>query len=173
LFCLIVIGIFGVLSTLGHLVVDQIRAAWHAGSGRKGILLCAFGIGTAIALIFLTSVANPTLATSINTGWTASWQVLDSVVGTKMATAGLAQAHLTDGFAGLMISSVHEFAFQNLTATNAPLYDTFLLLTVLCISYIGIMRGLFSTVLDSEEFSSIVFVPYEYFAIFGGLIVQV
>lgn len=168
-----IIVMLGVLATLGHLAVDQIKAAWHAGNGRKGVMLGAFGIGTALALIFLTSVANPKLANSINTGWTLSWYLLDDFVGTNLGTSGMAHAQLTDSFVKTLPAGVRSFVFQNLTAASAPLYDTFLLLVVLAISYIGILRRVFPRLADPPESVPVTFYPTEYFAIFGGLIVQV
>jgi len=170
---LVFIGILGILTTLGHLVVDQIKGAWHAGNGHKGVMLGAFSIGTALALIFLTSVANPALVNSVNYGWTESWQILDTFTGYELSTSDFAHIQLTNGFVQTMPTSVRNFVFENLINVNAPLYDTFLLITVMAISYMGILRSMPFQLGKQQEKISVTFYPDEYFAIFGGLILQI
>lgn len=169
----IVIGILGILSTLGHLVIDQIRSAWHAGNGRKGVMLGAFSIGTALALIFLTSVANPSLANRVNYGWNESWYIFNDITGLDITQSQFAQINLTRGYVQIMPASVREFVFENLDTASAPLYDTFLLLVVLVVSYMGILRNISQRLEAQTEVIPVTFYPDEYFAIFGGLILQV
>ena len=54
---LVVLAVFGVIATLGRLLIDQIRAAWSAGKGEKHLALGTFAIGSALALIIKCSHA--------------------------------------------------------------------------------------------------------------------
>ena len=170
--CLI-LGLIGIFCILGHLVVDQIKAAWYAGSGKKGILLSAFSIGTAFALIFLTSVANPSSRRSINTGWTASCQLVESKTGASALLNSVAKERPTDIFVNTMPFSVRKFVFDNLTAASTPIYDITMFILVLCVSFVGLFRRLFSKLAETPEDIPVMFYPKEYVMIFGGLITAV
>jgi len=65
------LGITGLVGSIGRFAIDQIRAAWASGESVRGATLALFSIGTALALIFLVSagtlesgpIAEPTVQT--------------------------------------------------------------------------------------------------------------
>ena len=69
LLSIVAVGVFGILVTLGRLVIDQFRAAWVSSVGEKHLVFGTFAIGSAFALVILTSVAAPLVANGVNGGW--------------------------------------------------------------------------------------------------------
>lgn len=173
LFLIIVLGVLGTLSTFGRVIVDQFKSAWDAGGGRKNLLLCSFGIGTALAFIFLTSAATPGLSHNIDIAWASSWFLIDQFIGTHLGVSAIANVHIGDIFARLMVGDIHSLMVEHFTETSAPVHDTFMLLVVLVVSYMGIIRRIFSAPSNPEEFSSITFYPREFFQIIGDLLFQI
>jgi hypothetical protein len=165
--------VVGVLCTLGHLVVDQIRAGWQAGDGRRGVLLAAFAIGTAFALVMLTTVANPLLVDALEEGWTLVRQSVDNLLRTDLAQGSLARLPLVQPYVATMPDGVRIFVFQNLTAAGAPIWDAALLAVLLVLSCVGIGRRMVRGLPHAFQGTPVTFYPREYVALFGGLIVQV
>ena len=169
----IVLVIF-VLNTLGRLVVDQIRAVWTAGRGRKELGLAGFALGSAFALIILTSVGAPQVSAGVDSGWNESLRTIDGVLQGTVASKVFGGLQPTRVFLGVMPGSVEGFVMEHFDNANPPLLDSLLLLVLLSIATLSVLYWAFSAM---EERSSpplqAYFLPREYLAIFGGLLVSV
>ncbi len=118
----------GVLGTLGSTLVDQIRSAWHSGTGHRGILLGAFSIGLAISLLLWASSTSGTGAI-VDGAWHVHSFLLRDVSPTQTLIALLPQG-------------VRDASSVIFGSASPPMFDFLLLALVLPLSFIGIMRGL-------------------------------
>jgi len=168
-----VLGIFLILTTLGRLVVDQFRAAWHSGKGRKELALSGFAVGSAIALIVLTSVAAPPVASGINDGWKHSFEIIDGFIGTNIGASALARIEPTNIFVATMPNSVKTFVFTYLTNAHPPIVDSALFFAIIIIAATSVALRVFPSISKVPTKTRVSFLPTEYFAIFGGLLIAV
>lgn len=165
--------VFGVLTTLGRLLVDQFRAAWSAGKGEKHLALGTFAIGSALALIILTSVAAPPIANGVNVGWQESLQIIDSVTKTHLASNLLGVFEPTRIFVATMPQPVYKFVFTYLTSVPPPVVEAIVLLFILIFATISLSWRLFPSMSDEPVKLTKYFIPKEYLRIFVRLIAPV
>ena len=155
----------GILVVLGNLVVAQLSAGWYAGSGRKGVALGGFAIGSALALILVVGVATPAVADSINSACAAS-------IGLIVSGAQFIPGHqLTDLFLTTLPSVVKDFMFLHMTSIKAPALDSFILLAVLGLANVSVFLKIPRARPHDPEPVPVQFYPAEYVALFGGLLV--
>lgn len=165
------LGIFLILTTLGNLIIDQLKAAWYCGSGRKGLALGGFAIGSAIALVILTSVAAPAVANGVNEGWIQSFGIIDSFAGTSIAS--VAGYEPTKLFVMTMPSFVEGFVFKYLTTVQPPIVDSVLFLVITSLATLSLAAKIFPSMPKVSTMVPVYFLPKDYFAILGGWLVAV
>jgi hypothetical protein len=155
----------GIIALLGRLLIDQYKAAWESGSGSKGVLAGSFSVGLALGLIFLNCYGHSDQMSTIDRAWAevvtfANWISPMNV------------------FEFLIPPSYSEVISLIFSSLSYPLFDSFVLVTVLALSWIGIIRGMFSTLRDefrvtfvSQEALVLVFaVPIGVFLLFSQAI---
>ena len=155
----------GIIALLGRLLIDQYKAAWESGSGSKGVLAGSFSVGLALGLIFLNCYGHSDQMSTIDRAWAevvtfANWISPMNV------------------FEFLIPPSYSEAISLIFSSLSYPLFDSFVLVTVLALSWIGIIRGMFSTLRDefrvtfvSQEALVLVFaVPIGVFLLFSQAI---
>jgi hypothetical protein len=125
----------GIIALLGRLLIDQYKAAWESGSGSKGVLAGSFSVGLALGLIFLNCYGHSDQMSTIDRAWAevvtfANWISPMNV------------------FEFLIPPSYSEAISLIFSSLSYPLFDSFVLVTVLALSWIGIIRGMFSTLRD-------------------------
>lgn len=125
----------GIIALLGRLLIDQYKAAWESGSGSKGVLAGSFSVGLALGLIFLNCYGHSDQMSTIDRAWAevvtfANWISPMNV------------------FEFLIPPSYSEVISLIFSSLSYPLFDSFVLVTVLALSWIGIIRGMFSTLRD-------------------------
>jgi len=118
-----------IVGTAGAFLVDQIRAAWHNGSGHKGVLLGSFSVGLALALIIWVSSGSPVMASAIDQAWQETAFVAQTVRPTQI-------------FDVMLPESVREISHQFFVDADAPNFDALVLALILPISYFGLLRGM-------------------------------
>jgi len=156
----------GIIALLGRLLIDQYKAAWESGSGSKGVLVGSFSVGLALGLIFLNCYGHSDRMSTIDRAWAevvtfANWISPMNV------------------FEFLIPPSYSEVISLIFSSLSYPLFDSFVLVTALALSWIGIIRGMFSTLQDefrvtfvSKEALGLVFaVPIGVFLLFSQAIV--
>jgi len=155
----------GIIALLGRLLIDQYKAAWESGSGSKGVLAGSFSVGLALGLIFLNCYGHSDQMSTIDRAWAevvtfANWISPMNV------------------FEFLIPPSYSEVISLIFSSLSYPLFDSFVLVTALALSWIGIIRGMFSTLRDefrvtfvSQEALVLVFaVPIGVFLLFSQAI---
>ncbi len=155
----------GIIALLGRLLIDQYKAAWESGSGSKGVLAGSFSVGLALGLIFLNCYGHSDQMSTIDRAWAevvtfANWISPMNV------------------FEFLIPPSYREVISLIFSSLSYPLFDSFVLVTALALSWIGIIRGMFSTLRDefrvtfvSQEALVLVFaVPIGVFLLFSQAI---
>lgn len=125
---LVCMGI-GIIALLGNILLDDLRAAWNAGSGLKGTVLASFGIGLAVGLLLLTSSGTPQAIDLVDQVWQATVPVADNFSPMNL-------------FVGILPSAYQAPMQSTFAATGIPIFNALVVLTVLGISYLGIIRGL-------------------------------
>jgi hypothetical protein len=165
------IATFLVLATLGSFVIDQLKAAWYSGSGRKGLALAGFAIGSGIALVILTSVAAPAVANGVNDGWIRSFKIIDGLAGTSIAN--IAGYEPTNLFVMTMPISVEEFVFKYLRNVQPPIVDGALFLGIISLATLSLMARMPLSMAKVSTKVPVSFLPKEYLAIVGGLLIAV
>jgi hypothetical protein len=125
----------GIIALLGRLLIDQYKAVWESGSGSKGVLAGSFSVGLALGLIFLNCYGHSDQMSTIDRAWAevvtfANWISPMNV------------------FEFLIPPSYSEAISLIFSSLSYPLFDSFVLVTVLALSWIGIIRGMFSTLRD-------------------------
>ena len=163
------------LASMGSLVIEQLRAGWHAGRGRKSLMLAGFAVGSAISLVLLQAAANPGLSHSINVALASSFEIsarafegLQPVV-----YAEAVDDTLTDLFLQSLPSTVQVFTLKYLTHAPAPVLDALVLALALLLANVSVIFGILSFgAVDSDE-ATVHFYPKEYFELVGGLLVSV
>jgi hypothetical protein len=124
------LGLFiGFVGSAGHMLIDQIKAAWHSGSGQRGILLGSFAVGLSLVLIFWVSSGSAEMTQIVNSSWTSTAFLFGHTSPVQVLNSLLP--------ASVVVAEPNMFQ----TAT-APVFDSITLLVVLAVSYLGIMRGL-------------------------------
>ena len=128
------------------------------------MLVAGFAIGSALALVTLASIANPTLALALNEALFAPFGWL---VGDSRTTV------VTDLFQLLLPRPVRAFVFANLDHAQAPAIDglIFLAVTVLAVSS-ALVRLLSRTEAPTEPVT-VRFVAKEYALMAAGLFVAI
>lgn len=173
LFVLLVV--FGVLSSLGQLLIDQIRTARMCGAGRKNIALGAFAIGTALALVMLASVAQPGVATALDAGWGQSIRTMADLMRFEVIIQVLGAIHPSQLFVASMPSAVRDFVFAYLTSAPAPVIDALILLLVVVLAILSIIKGMIARLDEKAPRMTDFFLPKAFlgivFGLFGGVIV--
>ncbi|HEX3530145.1 MAG TPA: hypothetical protein VH988_24050 [Thermoanaerobaculia bacterium] len=162
-----------VLSLVGRLLVDQVRAAWNAGKGRKEMALAGFALGSALALVVLASVGAPRLSSGVNSGWINCLGTLDRTLGANVASSTIGWIQPTTVFVATMPASVERFVLQHFDNANPPLVDSLILLIVLAMATISVTLALFLSREESTKGYSDYFLPREYLEVFGGLLFAV
>jgi hypothetical protein len=170
---LVVLAVFGVIATLGRLLIDQIRAAWSAGKGEKHLALGTFAIGSALALIILTSVATPPVSEGVDTGWQQSLQTVDGITSTRIASGILGGLEPTSIFVATMPQPVEKFAFTYLTAVPPPIVEAIVLLLITLLTIVSLLRHMAPTVERKPAKFTKYFIPVEYLKIAFFLIAPV
>jgi hypothetical protein len=170
---LVALAIFGVVTTLGRLLVDQIRAAWSAGKGEQHLALGTFAIGSALALVVLTSVAAPPVSEGVDTGWQQSLQTVDGITSTRIASGILGGPEPTSIFVATMPQPVEKFAFTYLTAVPPPIVEAIVLLLITLLTIVSLLRHLALTVERQPAKFTNYFIPREYLKIAFSLIAPV
>jgi hypothetical protein len=124
------IGLFiGFVGSMGHLLIDQVKAAWRSGSGQRGILLGSFAVGLSVVLIVWVSSGSVEMTRVVDNAWKGSTFLLSDASPVRTCNALLPTFVVTLG----------PTMFQT---ANAPVFDAVVLLLVLLVSYIGILRGM-------------------------------
>ena len=137
-FVLLIVGsVLMAVGTLGSMLLDQFRAAWHSGSGHKGILLGAFSVGLSFALIFWVSLGSGEASRIVDQAWQETALVADSISPMNV-------------FAGFLPDSVRSASVTMFGGNSAPNFDAIILALILPISYFGVLRGL--TMRTTDEF---------------------
>jgi hypothetical protein len=167
------LGIFFIFTTLGRLVVDQIRAAWYSGTGRKGVALGGFAIGSALALIILTSVAAPQIANGVDIGWNHSFEIIDNIIKSEISQSFVSQIKPTSVFVATMPKSVETFVFRYLTNAPPPIVDSALFFAITIVAVLSVTIRVIPALPKIPTKVPVSFLPQEYFAIFGGLLLAV
>ena len=164
---LALLSIFFVLSTLGNVVIDQVKAVWHASRSAKGIAIAGFAIGLAFALVMFMSVGAQEISAGFDAGWLLSFQLLDTFLATQIAqTVGPSPTGI---FIGTMPQAVETFVFEYFTLTFPPLIDAILLGTVLSIATLRVIGGIaWQSDLPAAD---VTFLPREYLIIVWGVLV--
>ena len=155
----------GIIALLGRLLIDQYKAAWESGSGSKGVLAGSFSVGLALGLIFLNCYGHSDQMSTIDRAWAevvtfANWISPMNV------------------FEFLIPPSYSEVISLIFSSLSYPLFS-FVLVTALALSWIGIIRGMFSTLRDEfrvtfvsqEALGLVVAVPIGVFLLFLQAIV--
>ncbi len=160
LFFLIIIFLgIGIIALFGHLLIDQYKAAWESGSGSKGVMAGSFSIGLAVVLIFLNCYGHFDQMAVVDGTWAAILTFANHV--SPMSV-----------FEFLIPSAYRETIQLIFSSLSYPLFNSFVLVTVLVLSYIGIIRGMFSMLKD--EFR-VTFIGREAailaFGVVGGILV--
>lgn len=129
-FILLVIGsVLIVVGSLGAMLLDQFRAAWHSGSGQKGILLGAFSVGLSLSLIFWVSMGSNEASRTIDLAWHE----------TALLANSASPMHI---FGGTLPVAVREASIEMFRSGSAPNFDAIVLALVLPLSYFSVLRGL-------------------------------
>ncbi|MBK9095409.1 MAG: hypothetical protein IPM84_22165 [Anaerolineae bacterium] len=137
-FVLLIVGaVLIVVGTLGSMLLDQFRAAWHSGTGQKGILLGAFSVGLSLALILWVCLGSGEASRSVDQAWSETSLVANSI----------SPMHI---FAGILPVAVRNASIAMFGGNSAPNFDAMILALILPISYFGVLRGL--TMRTTDEF---------------------
>lgn len=137
-FILLIVGSMLIaVGTLGSMLLDQFRAAWHSGSGHKGILLGAFSVGLSFALIFWACLGSGEAPRIVNQAWQETAPIAESISPMNV-------------FAGILPDSVRSASVTMFGGNSAPNFDGIILALILPISYFGVLRGL--TTRTTDEF---------------------
>jgi hypothetical protein len=169
---LVALAVGLVLNLAGRLLVDQVRSAWCAGKGRKEMALAGFALGSALALIVLMSAGTSSGAHGVDQGWQASLSALDHAVGGSVFSSSLGSVAPAGSFWAVMPRAVRDFAVSYFDNANPPLVDSLILLVILGVASASALRGLFSSVASRVPHRvGGYFLPSEYLAVFGGLVV--
>lgn len=167
---ILILAVFLILNVVGRLVVDQIRAAWNSGRSKKELALGGFALGSAFALIVLTSMGVPGLSKGVNTGWQQALATVDGVLPVEIASASLGWIQPAQWFESTMPENVRSFVKDFLGHASAPLVDSLFLLVALIFTNASV---LFGGILERQSTVRVVgsyFLPHEYFTLVGGLI---
>lgn len=153
-FILLIIGsVLIVVGSLGAMLLDQFRAAWHSGSGQKGILLGAFSVGLSLSLIFWVSMGSNEASKAIDLAW--------------HQTALLAKnIPLMQIFGSALPAAVQEASIEMFRNGSAPNFDVIILALVLPLSYFGVLRGL--TMHKADDFK-VSFIHQDILVVGGAL----
>lgn len=162
---------FASLANFGRMVMDPLPAAWHAGNGKKGVALGAFGIGVTFSFIVVTSMANSLLVNTINKGF---WSALIFIGDTQKVIDlhVLSSVDIMGIFTQAFPKEARHFIFQYFVTTSAPIFDTTLLILVTIVSYIGLLRGMYFGLGLHPEPSYVKFHSSEIFSIASGILEQ-
>lgn len=150
-----------VFGLMGHMVTDQVRSAFRVRLGGKNFLLNGFALGSALALVMLSSVAAPEVSNGLAEGWRASIRVLGALTSADLERSWLASVDFTRLFVATMPRSVHEFASSYLVNAQPPIADAFLLLVLLLVSTVNVFLGLVGLGGRTEPARPITFVSQE------------
>lgn len=123
------------VGSLGHLLLDQLKAAWNSGSGHRGILLGAFGVGLSLAVIIWVTSGAPEMTNAVGIAWQSS-------------TPAFSQMSPVEMFNALLPAQVISLAPTLFANATAPIFDAFALLVVLGVSYAGFLRGIRPRIAD-------------------------
>lgn len=157
-FITITVGlILTIVGAAGALLVDQIRAAWHSGSGHKGVLLGSFSIGLSFALIIWVSSGSPAMTLAIDQAWQETTFVAQSIQPSQV-------------FDAMLPDSVREVSHHFFTDTDAPNFDVIVLALILPISYFGLLRGM--TKRYDDEFRA-TFIHKDILVVGGAIILAI
>lgn len=121
-------AVLAVIGSLGHLLVDQFKAAWNSGSGHRGILLGAFGVGLSLAVIIWVTSGSPQMTSVVAIAWHSS-------------TPAFFQASPVEMFNALLPTQIISSTPTLFATASAPIFDAFALLVLLGVSYAGFVRG--------------------------------
>jgi len=136
--------------------------------------LAGFALGSALALIVLMSASNASGAHSVDGGWQACLSTLDRSLGGRAFSVSLGWVAPAGLFWAVTPGAVQAFAVSYFDNVNPPLVDSLILLVILGVASLSALRGLFSVVaLRGPGGLSGYFLPREYLAVFGGLLVAV
>ena len=129
-FILLIVGsVLIAVGTFGSMLLDQFRAAWHSGSGHKGILLGAFSVGLSLALIFWVCLGSNEASRTVDRPWQE----------TALVANHLSPIHI---FSSILPVSVRNASIGMFAGNSAPNFDAVILALVLPLSYFGVLRGL-------------------------------
>jgi hypothetical protein len=168
---LVVLAVGLVLNLAGRLLVDQVRSAWCAGRGCKEMALAGFALGSGLALIVLMSAGTSSGAHGVDQGWQASLSALDHAVGGRVFSWSLGAVAPAGFFWAVMPGAVQDLAVSYFDNANPPLVDSLILLVILGVASVSALRGLFSSIAYRVPHRvGGYFLPSEYVAVFGGLI---
>ncbi len=127
----------GIFALFGHLLIDQYKAAWESGTGSKGVIAASFSIGVALSLVFLNCYSDIEQMAVIDTIWVDVVPFVREVSPISIFEAFIPQVY-------------RELIQYLLSSLSYPLFDSFVLVTVIFFSSIGIIRGLFSPSLEDR-----------------------
>lgn len=129
-FILLIVGsVLIAVGTFGSMLLDQFRAAWHSGSGHKGILLGAFSVGLSLALVFWVCLGSNEASRTVDRAWQE----------TALVANHLSPIHI---FSSILPVSVRNASIGMFAGNSAPNFDAVILALVLPLSYFGVLRGL-------------------------------
>lgn len=121
--------VLGVVGSVGYLIIDQIKAAWHTGSGYKGILAGSFAIGITLGLILWACTGTPMMSQLADNTW-------------HDTTIVASNASVVYGFTAILPGVLTDASKVIFSAANPPIFDAFVLLFLLTLSFVSIVRGL-------------------------------
>jgi hypothetical protein len=173
-FVLAILVILTGFASMGNVVTDQVRSAFRVRRiGTKNHMLNGFALGSALALVLLTSAAAVGIATGVNVGWRQSFALIDGATGLNLQNSAVAAFNPVSIFVSTMPEAVYRFVFKYLTNVQPPLVDAAVLVTLLVLSCVNVTLSIVGLSGAAEVERPITFLPLEVLAIVFWLVFSI